>query len=226
MHVRCFTDKRWMTFMSEPNKPLGSHFAGSAPQGSREHFASRLGFILISAGCAIGLGNIGRFPYITGQYGGAAFILIYLLFLVILGLPVMIMEFSVGRASQRTAAGAFKALAPTKHWNWFGWFSFLGCFILMMFYTVVCGWMLSYTAKICGKNVDFTVTEFRILQSFIEHKNEVLSREQLIEIAYPQDTYLNDRAVDCHIKRLRKKIPENCIETVYGLGYKYSEKTL
>lgn len=133
--------------MSEPNKPLGSHFAGSAPQGSREHFASRLGFILISAGCAIGLGNIWRFPYITGQYGGAAFILIYLLFLVILGLPVMIMEFSVGRASQRTAAGAFKALAPTKHWNWFGWFSFLGCFILMMFYTVVCGWMLSYTAK-------------------------------------------------------------------------------
>lgn len=86
--------------------------------------------------------------------------------------------------------------------------------------------LLSYTAKICGKSADFTVTEFRILQSFIEHKNEVLSREQLIEIAYPQDTYLNDRAVDCHIKRLRKKIPENCIETVYGLGYKYSEKTL
>lgn len=86
--------------------------------------------------------------------------------------------------------------------------------------------LLSYTAKIFGKSADFTVTEFRILQSFIEHKNEVLSREQLIEIAYPQDTYLNDRAVDCHIKRLRKKIPENCIETVYGLGYKYSEKTL
>lgn len=86
--------------------------------------------------------------------------------------------------------------------------------------------LLSFTAKIYGKSADFTVTEFRILQSFIEHKNEVLSREQLIEIAYPQDTYLNDRAVDCHIKRLRKKIPENCIETVYGLGYKYSEKTL
>lgn len=82
--------------------------------------------------------------------------------------------------------------------------------------------LLSYTAKICGKDVDLTVTEFRILQSFIEHKNEVLSREQLIEIAYPQDTYLNDRAVDCHIKRLRKKIPENCIETIYGLGYKYT----
>ena len=85
--------------------------------------------------------------------------------------------------------------------------------------------LLSYTAKICGKDVDLTVTEFRILQSFIEHKNEVLSREQLIEIAYPQDTYLNDRAVDCHIKRLRKKIPENCIETIYGLGYKYTEKS-
>ena len=82
--------------------------------------------------------------------------------------------------------------------------------------------LLSYTAKICGKDVELTVTEFRILQSFIEHENEVLSREQLIEIAYPQDTYLNDRAVDCHIKRLRKKIPEKCIETIYGLGYKYT----
>lgn len=86
--------------------------------------------------------------------------------------------------------------------------------------------LLSYTARISGRNIELTVTEFRILQSFIEHKNEVLSREQLIETAYPQDTYLNDRAVDCHIKRLRKKIPENCIETIYGLGYKYSEKSV
>lgn len=78
----------------------------------RESFASRLGFVLISAGCAIGLGNVWRFPYITGKYGGAAFVLIYLLFLLILGLPVMVMEFSVGRASQRSIALSFQALEP------------------------------------------------------------------------------------------------------------------
>lgn len=82
--------------------------------------------------------------------------------------------------------------------------------------------VLSYTAFIDGNPIELTVTEFRILQAFINHQNEVLSREQLIEIAYPEDTYLNDRAVDCHIKRLRKKLPENCIETIYGLGYKGS----
>ena len=83
----------------------------------REHFASRLGFILISAGCAIGLGNVWRFPYIAGEYGGAAFILLYLLFLVILGLPVMVMEFAVGRASQRSCARAFERLQPSGRWN-------------------------------------------------------------------------------------------------------------
>ena len=87
---------------------------GTVPSnGGREHFASRLGFILISAGCAIGLGNVWRFPYIAGEYGGAAFILLYLLFLVILGLPVMIMEFAIGRASQRSCARAFERLQPS-----------------------------------------------------------------------------------------------------------------
>ena len=87
--------------------PEQSTPAASATAPSREHFASRLGFILISAGCAIGLGNVWRFPYITGQYGGAAFVLMYLLFLVILGLPVMVMELSVGRASRRSIALSF-----------------------------------------------------------------------------------------------------------------------
>ena len=73
------------------------------------------------------------------------------------------------------------------------------------------------------RDVSFTVTEFRLLKTFIEHKNQVLSREQLIQTAYPQDTYLNDRAIDCHIKRLRKKLPPSLIETIYGLGYKYIE---
>lgn len=114
----------------------------------RERFSSRLGFILISAGCAIGLGNVWRFPYITGQYGGAAFVLIYLLFLVILGLPIMIMEFSVGRASQKSAARSFHVLEPkgTK-WHWQSWACMAGNYLLMMFYTTIGGWMLAYVFK-------------------------------------------------------------------------------
>ena len=115
---------------------------------NREKFASRLGFILISAGCAIGLGNVWRFPYITGQYGGAAFVLLYLVFLVILGLPVMVMEFAVGRASQKSCAKSFDLMEPkgTK-WHWYKWMGFGGCYLLMMFYTTVGGWMISYVVK-------------------------------------------------------------------------------
>ena len=114
----------------------------------REKFASRLGFILISAGCAIGLGNVWRFPYITGKYGGAAFVLIYLLFLLILGLPIMVMEFAVGRASQKSAAVSFDVLEPkgTK-WHWYKWGGMAGNYLLMMFYTTVGGWMIAYFAK-------------------------------------------------------------------------------
>lgn len=114
----------------------------------REKFSSRLGFILISAGCAIGIGNVWRFPYITGQYGGAAFVLIYLMFLLILGLPIMVMEFSVGRASQRSAARSFHILEPkgTK-WHLYSYGAMLGNYLLMMFYTTVGGWMLAYFVK-------------------------------------------------------------------------------
>lgn len=114
----------------------------------REKFSSRLGFILISAGCAIGIGNVWRFPYITGQYGGAAFVLIYLVFLLILGLPIMVMEFSVGRASQRSAAKSFHILEPkgTK-WHLYSYGAMLGNYLLMMFYTTVGGWMLAYFVK-------------------------------------------------------------------------------
>ena len=115
---------------------------------ARESFSSRLGFLLISAGCAIGLGNVWRFPYITGKYGGAAFVLIYLLFLVILGLPVMVMELAVGRASQKSIAQSFHVLEPkgTK-WHWYAWVGIAGNYLLMMFYTVIAGWLLLY----CGK---------------------------------------------------------------------------
>ena len=114
----------------------------------REKFGSRIGFILISAGCAIGLGNVWRFPYIVGEYGGAAFILIYLLFLVILGLPIMTMEFSVGRASQRSVASSFRMLEPRgAKWHWFGLFGMAGNYLLMMFYTTVSAWMFIYLFK-------------------------------------------------------------------------------
>ena len=114
----------------------------------REKLSSRLGFILISAGCAIGLGNVWRFPYIVGKNGGAAFILVYLIFLVIFGLPIMTMEFSVGRASGKSIATSFNELEPkdTK-WHWYSWIGMAGNYLLMMFYTTVTGWMFAYLIK-------------------------------------------------------------------------------
>lgn len=114
----------------------------------REKFSSRLGFILISAGCAIGIGNVWRFPYITGAYGGAAFVLIYLFFLVILGLPIVVMEFAVGRASQRSAALSFDVLEPKgSKWHLYKWGAMAGNYLLMMFYTTIGGWMILYFVK-------------------------------------------------------------------------------
>jgi NSS family neurotransmitter:Na+ symporter len=111
----------------------------------RETLSSRLGFILLSAGCAIGLGNVWRFPFITGKYGGATFVLIYLLFLVIFGLPIMVMEFSIGRASKQNIGSALRTLEPegTK-WHLYGPFAIIGNYVLMMYYTVITGWLLSY----------------------------------------------------------------------------------
>lgn len=115
---------------------------------NRERFSSRLGFILISAGCAVGLGNVWRFPYITGQYGGAAFVLVYLIFLVLLGLPIMVMEFAVGRASQKSAARSFHVLEPSDtKWHLQGYACMAGNYLLMMFYTTVGGWMAAYIFK-------------------------------------------------------------------------------
>jgi len=114
----------------------------------RESLGSRLGFILVSAGCAVGLGNVWRFPYIVGEYGGAAFVIVYLFFLVILGIPIMTMEFSVGRASRKSVASSFKVLEPKgKKWHLFGYFGMAGNYMLMMFYTTVCGWMITYLYK-------------------------------------------------------------------------------
>lgn len=114
----------------------------------RDRFSNNIGFLLVSAGCAIGLGNVWRFPYITGEYGGAAFIVLYLLFLVFFGLPILTMEYTVGRGSQRSIARSFDVLEPegTK-WHFMRWVGLVGNFMLMMFYTVVAGWMLDYFFK-------------------------------------------------------------------------------
>lgn len=111
----------------------------------REKLGSRLGFILLSAGCAIGIGNVWKFPYMVGQYGGGAFVLIYLFFLVILGIPVMTMEFSMGRASQKSPARLYQQLEPEgSKWQFHSYFAIAGNYLLMMFYTTVAGWMINY----------------------------------------------------------------------------------
>ncbi len=125
----------------------------------RERLSSRLGFILLSAGCAIGLGNVWRFPYITGRYGGAAFVLIYLLFLALIGIPVMSMEFAIGRAGRKNIAGALRTLEPegTK-WHMIGPVAIAGNYILLMFYSVITGWLIYYLISFAtgGINSSFT----------------------------------------------------------------------
>ena len=110
----------------------------------REHLGSRLGFLLLSAGCAIGIGNVWKFPWMTGQYGGGAFVLIYLLFLLVLGVPVLTMEFAMGRAAQKSPLKMYGQLKPGSKWGWHGYVCLIGNIVLMMFYTTVAGWMLQY----------------------------------------------------------------------------------
>lgn len=132
----------------------------------REKLKSRLGFILLSAGCAIGIGNVWKFPYIAGQGGGGAFVLCYLVFLVILGLPILCMEFAVGRASQRSPVRAYQALEqPGQKWHIHGYIALIGCYLLMMYYTTVAGWMLHYfyltaTGKFVGLDSESVTNVF------------------------------------------------------------------
>lgn len=132
----------------------------------REKLKSRLGFILISAGCAIGIGNVWKFAYMAGQGGGGFFVLLYLLFLVMLGIPIMSMEFAVGRASQKSPAQAYKALEKAgQRWHIHGYIALIGNYLLMMFYTTVAGWMLYYfyltsTGKFVGLNTDGVANVF------------------------------------------------------------------
>ena len=138
----------------------------------REKFSSRLGFLLISAGCAIGLGNVWRFPFITGKYGGAAFVLLYLVFLLLLGLPILVMELSVGRASQKSVAQAFDVLEPkgTK-WHLHKYSSLAGNYLLMMFYTTIGGWMLIYCVKMLAGEFEAIPVE-QVTQVFQNMKED------------------------------------------------------
>jgi len=132
----------------------------------RERLATRLGFILLSAGCAIGIGNVWKFPYMVGQYGGGAFVLVYIFFLITMGVPVMTMEFALGRASQKSPAKIFNELEPKgSKWHWYGIVALMGNVILMMFYTTVSGWMLQYFVKTAkgdfvGLSADGVAAEF------------------------------------------------------------------
>ena len=117
----------------------------SEQQSTRDSFQSRLGFILVSAGCAIGIGNVWKFPYLCGQYGGAAFILLYLIFLLILGIPVLLCEFALGRSSRQSVARCFDRLAPAgSRWPSLKYIGIAGVILLMLYYTTVTGWMLDY----------------------------------------------------------------------------------
>ncbi|MEL4306136.1 sodium-dependent transporter [Methanococcoides sp. LMO-2] len=119
--------------------------AGDTADNNRELLATRIGFLLVSAGCAIGLGNIWRFPFIAGKYGGGAFVVVYLAFLLILGLPILIMEFATGRAGRQNIAGSMRKLEPKgKRWHLFGYIAIIGNVVLLMFYTTVAGWGLAY----------------------------------------------------------------------------------
>ena len=143
----------------------------------RETLGSRLGFIFLSAGCAIGLGNVWRFPFITGQYGGAAFVLIYILFLIMFVLPIMIMEFATGRASSASSTRSFMKLRPEhKIWSLWGYIAWLGNYVLMMFYTTITGWMLAYTFYSAMGKFEGITTEAggKFFDSFLASPNQLV----------------------------------------------------
>ncbi|WP_405353920.1 sodium-dependent transporter [Ruminococcus sp.] len=135
----------------------------------RESFKSRLGFILVSAGCAIGIGNVWRFPYVAGENGGGFFVLLYLIFLVLMGIPVLTMELAVGRASRKSAVLGYKTLEkPNSKWHIHGWFCMLGCYLLMMYYTTVSGWMTSYFYKFATGTFESGMTSEQVGNVFSE----------------------------------------------------------
>ena len=153
----------------------------------REKFGSRIGFIFVSAGCAIGIGNVWKFPYMAGKYGGAIFVLFYLLFLIIMGLPVMTMELSVGRASRKSAVLSYKELEkPGSKWHIHGWICMLGCYLLMMYYTTVSGWMTDYFFKFASGSFESGMTSEKIggvFQDMLSSPSEMILWMAVVVIA-------------------------------------------
>lgn len=176
----------------------------NAVSGEREGFGSRLGFILISAGCAIGLGNVWRFPYIVGQYGGAAFILLYLLFLVIFGIPIMTMEFAVGRASRKSIISSFQTLEPKgAKWHLFGYVGAIGNYVLMMFYVVVTGWMVIYFFKSIG-GAFISTDSASIAGQFSAVKSDVLLQVGITAIVIAFGIFICSLGVKNGVERVNK----------------------
>ena len=156
---------------------------------TREHFATRLGFLLITAGCAIGLGNVWRFPYIVGQYGGAFFVLIYIFFLVFFGLPLLMMELAIGRSSRRSLAQSFETLEPQgRHWHFNKWWMIAGNYVLMSFYSVITGWMLYYSLKgfsgEFGVNSDATVAGAAFADMLASPSSMLISMLAVVAVAF------------------------------------------
>ncbi len=151
----------------------------------REKFGSRIGFLLVSAGCAIGIGNVWKFPYVTGLNGGGFFVLAYLLFLIIMGVPVLAMELAIGRATGKSIVPAYRALEkPGSKWHIHGYFCILGCYLLMMYYTIVAGWMVSYFVKfVSGRFDDETVESAQVFSSMLESPKEMGLFMALVVIA-------------------------------------------
>ncbi len=144
---------------------------------ARESFKSRLGFLLVSAGCAIGIGNVWKFPYVAGQNGGGVFVLFYIIFLLIMGVPVLTMELAVGRASRKSAVEAYRTLEkPKSKWHIHGWFCVLGNYLLMMYYTTVSGWMLGYFVKFATGTFDTVQTggAGEVFNSMLANPGEML----------------------------------------------------
>lgn len=153
----------------------------------REGFKSRLGFILVSAGCAIGIGNVWRFPYVVGQNGGGIFVAFYLLFLLIMGVPVLTMELAVGRASRKSAVLGYKTLEKEgSKWHIHGWICMLGCYLLMMYYTTVSGWMTDYFFKFASGSFESGMTSEKIggvFQDMLSSPSEMILWMAVVVIA-------------------------------------------
>ena len=157
---------------------------------TREHFSTRLGFLLIAAGCAIGLGNVWRFPYIVGQYGGAIFVLIYIFFLVAFGLPLLMMELAIGRASRRSLAGSFELLQanPQAKWHYNKFWMIAGNYVLMSFYSVITGWLLYYCIKgftgEFGVNVDAAQSGAEFAQMLASPSDMLMNMIAVVAVSF------------------------------------------